>query len=248
MRYIILILLLTLIPAHADDLIAQGDGFEFWLPSDPIAEIPQEWHGRMRDAQAYEDQVAMLIAMGHVWHKQIRDSQQKLTWFVGRIYPDIDIPGDPTRAELDRLLRYEVPGNYIDDALDRYGKPFNWPSGQELLLVFKDGRRLSADLIIASEGVILNINPYKPRETVYIYPLERPLRFTDFMRILPSRDHFALPVWCAFPRRPRIDGKPWRWSPEDVVAIELTGGIGDEKASLSSDVGSVSGNAVRAAD
>lgn len=229
--YTVLLLSLLATPASSDDFIADGDGYTLSLPDTPLAEI-QEYHGRMRDAKQYEEQVALLIAMGHSWHEQIRDSQQKLVWYIGRIHPDIDIPGDPTRNEADKYLRYEIPYRYMQDILDRYAKPFDWSNEQELVLVFKDGRRLSAELIIASEGIILDLNPYKPRKTVYIYPLERPLRFTDFLRILPSRDHYVLPIWCGFPRRPRIDGKPWCWDPKDVVAIELhktTEGTEDEK-------------------
>ncbi|MCK4304995.1 MAG: hypothetical protein KAY24_12225 [Candidatus Eisenbacteria sp.] len=242
MRAIIFLgLLVAIIPAHASDFVASGDGFQLRLQERPVGKIQHEWHGRLRDAKRYEDQAAFLISHGHRWHEQIRDSQQKIVWYLGKIEPDANIKGEPSQAEIDRLLRYEVPFDYAQEALNRYAKPFNWTYRQELVLVFKDGRRLAAELIIASEGVVLNLNPYKPRSTVYIYPLEHPLRFTDFMRIIPSRDHFACSVWCGFPRRPRIDGKPWRWDPKDVAAIELSAieeGNGHEKAELGDGVSS----------
>lgn len=220
MQFIILLLLFMFIPAHASDFTVQGDGFELQLPDKPIDKI-EEYHGRMRDAKRYEEQVALLIAMGHRWHEQIRDSQQKIVWYIGQVYPDINIPGEPSQAEIDRLLRYEMPFDYAKDALDRYAKPFNWQSNQELILIFKDGRQLSVELIIASEGIVLNLNPYKPRKTIFIYPLEHSLRFTDFLRINPNRQYYGCPIWCGFPRRPRINGKPWRWNPKDVIAIKI---------------------------
>ena len=147
-----------------------------------------------------------------------RAAYEDLTWYPGRIVPT-DTIGVVAQVELDRLLRYGVSYSYACEVLERHATPFNWRYGQELNLVFQDGSRIGVTSILGSEGLGAT-----PVLCISIYPLERPLRFTDFLRIESSLDSVSCPIWCGFTNQPL-------WSSLDVISIELprlVGGISYE--------------------
>lgn len=142
-----------------------------------------------------------------------RAAYEDLTWYPGRIVPT-DTIGVVSQVELDRLLRFGMSYGYACEVLKGYAAPFNWRYAQELNLVFQDGSRIGVASILAGVELSSISASY-----VSVYPLERPLRFTDLLCAESSLDSVSCPVWCGFPRQPS-------WNSLDVIAIELPRLIG----------------------
>lgn len=133
------------------------------------------------DAMTSGEKLALLADHGHAVWLRVRETQDDYCWFAGEVEPAVG------------------------------AREFIWPSTQQLALVLRDGRRVPAREIVATQGHPLVGGVPGPMPIISIYPAGIRLRFEDFMTEFPSGAKCA--IYVAF---------PWQdWHANDVAALAI---------------------------